>query len=70
MPLGNIINYDETTLSDDPGRHKVITRLGCKYPERVLNHSKASISLMMAGTAEAELLPPCFINLQTYTIRE
>lgn len=65
VPLGNIINYDETNLSDDPGRHKVITRRGCKYPERVLNHSKASISLMMAGTAEGELLPPYVVYKST-----
>lgn len=65
VPLGNIVNYDETNLSDDPGRHKVITRRGCKYPERVLNHSKASISLMMAGTAEGELLPPYVVYKST-----
>lgn len=58
MSLGNIINYDKTNLSDDPGRDKVITWRGCKYPERVLNHFKASVLLMMAGTAEGELLPP------------
>ena len=37
----NIINYDETNLSDDPGRKKVIVRRGTKYPERVMNSTKS-----------------------------
>lgn len=57
----NIINYDETNLSDDPGRKKVIVKRGTKYPERVLNQSKSSISIMIAGTAAGELLPPYVI---------
>ncbi|CAB3222392.1 unnamed protein product [Arctia plantaginis] len=39
VPFANIINYDETNLSDDPGKRKVITKRGVKYPERVMNHS-------------------------------
>ncbi|XP_037869003.1 uncharacterized protein LOC119628945 [Bombyx mori] len=54
----NIINYDETNLTDDPGRKKIITKRGTKYPERVVNHSKSSISIMMSATAEGDLLPP------------
>ncbi|XP_012553005.2 uncharacterized protein LOC105842971 [Bombyx mori] len=57
----NIVNYDETNLSDDPGRKKVIVKRGTKYPERVLNQSKSSISIMMAGTAAGVLLPPYVI---------
>lgn len=57
----NIVNYDETNLSDDPGRKKIIVKRGTKYPERVLNQSKSSISVMMAGTAAGELLPPYII---------
>ncbi|CAB3225831.1 unnamed protein product [Arctia plantaginis] len=57
----NIVNYDETNLSDDPGRKKVIVKRGTKYPERVLNQSRSSISIMMAGTAAGELLPPYVI---------
>jgi len=52
----NIINYDETNLTDDPGRKKVIVKRGCKYPERVMNSSKSSTSLMFAGTADGKLL--------------
>lgn len=54
----HIINYDETNLTDDPGRKQVLTRRGTKYPERVLNHSKVSTSIVMAGTADGDLLPP------------
>lgn len=58
VPMCNIINYDETNLSDDPGRKKIITKKGVKYPERVMNHSKSAVSIMIACTAEGELLPP------------
>ena len=54
----NVINYDETNLTDDPGRKKIITKRGTKYPERVMNSSKSSVSLMMAATADGALLPP------------
>lgn len=57
VPLANIINYDETNLSDDPGKRKVITKRGVKYPEKVMNHSKSSTSLMVAAAADGTLLP-------------
>jgi len=53
----NVINYDETNLSDDPGRSKLIFKRGSRYPERILNSSKASTSLMLAGTGAGEVLP-------------
>ena len=52
-----LINYDETNLTDDPGNKKYIFKRGCKYPERVINCSKSSISLMFAGTADGQSLP-------------
>lgn len=58
IPPCNIINYDETNLSDDPGRKKVITRRGCKYPERVMNSTKSSTSVMFSAAADGEILPP------------
>ena len=58
VPPENILNYDETNLTDDPGKKKVIVRRGVKYPERVLNATKASISVMFAGSGSGELLPP------------
>lgn len=58
VSMCNVINYDETNLADDPGRKKIITKRGTKYPERVMNHSKSSVSIMMSCTADGELLPP------------
>ena len=34
VPPTNIRNFDETNFSDDPG-NKVLTKQGCKYPERM-----------------------------------
>ena len=36
----NIINYDKTNFSDDPGRKKVAVKSDTKYPERIMNSSK------------------------------
>ena len=57
IPPGNIVNYDETSLSDNPGEKKSIVRRGCKHPERVQNATKSSFSVMFAGSAEGEILP-------------
>lgn len=43
-------------MTDDPGRQKAIVRGGCKRPERVLDSSKSSTSVMFAGTASGKLL--------------
>ena len=53
----DIYNYDETNLSDDPGRKKCLMKRGTKYPERIMNHSKASTSIMFCGNAAGEMLP-------------
>jgi len=53
----NIINYDETNLSDDPGAGKFLFKRGIRYPERILNSTKSCTSIMFAGTAAGELLP-------------
>ena len=58
VPPENIINFDETNLTDDPGKKKIIVRRGTKYPERVMNSTKSSISIMFSGTASGVLLPP------------
>ena len=56
VPANNILNYDETNLSDDPGKKKVIIKHGSKYPERVMNVSKSATSLMFAASADGTLL--------------
>jgi len=58
VPAENIWNYDETNFSDDPGKKKAIVKRGVKYPERVMNQSKASISVMFCGNAAGKVLPP------------
>lgn len=65
IPNCNIINYDETNLSDDPGRKRIITKRGCKYPERVANFSKTATSLMFAASATGDLLPPYVVYKST-----
>jgi len=57
VPPENIINYDETNLTDDAGRKHSIFRRGVKYPDRVMNSAKTSTSLMFAASAAGELLP-------------
>lgn len=58
IPAENIWNYDESNLSDDPGNKKIITKRGCKYPERIINSSKQSTSVMFCGNAMGSTLPP------------
>ena len=57
VPPENIINYDETNLTDDPGASKVISRKGTKRVTNILNSSKASTSIMMSCTASGRALP-------------
>ncbi len=66
---GNIINYDETNLADDPGRKKVISKRGCKYPERVMNSSKTATSLMFACAGDSKLLPPYIVYKSLHLYR-
>lgn len=55
---GMIVNYDETNIADDPGRKKVIVRRGTRHPERIVDSSKSSTSVMFSGSADGKLLPP------------
>lgn len=61
IPACRIFNYDETNLQDDPGKKQMLFRRGTKYPERICNFTKSSISLMMCGSASGVLLPPYVI---------
>ena len=45
------MNYDETNIQNNPGK-KVISKRGIKYPERVMDFSKLSISVMLACCAD------------------
>lgn len=61
LPSSNIFNYDESNLADDPGKKKCLYRRGVKYPEKVMNHSKSSTTIMVCGSADGTLLPPYVI---------
>ncbi|XP_072392346.1 uncharacterized protein [Diabrotica undecimpunctata] len=54
----SVINYDETNMTDDPGRKKVVVRRRCRHPERIIDFSKSSTSVMFAAAGDRTLLPP------------
>jgi hypothetical protein len=58
VPPENIVNYDETNFSDEPGRSKCLVKRGVKYCERNINHSKSATSVMFAAAANGTVLPP------------
>ena len=65
IPPSHILNYDETNLTDDPGRKKVIMKRGTKYPERIMNSTKSATFMMYAGCADGHLLPPYIVYKAT-----
>lgn len=58
VPPEAIINFDETSMQDNPGQTKVIVKRKCKHPERVMDFSKSNFSVMFSGTASGCALPP------------
>jgi len=56
VPPQNLINYDETNVSDDPGAKHVLCVRGSKRVERKIYHSKTAISLMFSICADGTLL--------------
>lgn len=54
----HIINYDETNLTDDPGKIRVIVRRGVKHAHRIIDFSKSSTSVMFAVSGSGLFLPP------------
>ena len=54
----NILNFDETNFSDNPGSQRCLFRRKVNYPERIMNYSKGAISVVFAETAEDQILPP------------
>lgn len=59
-----IYNYDETNFIDDPGKKKVLTKRGTKYPEAIKNSTKADFSLMLCGNAAGKILSP-YVNYKS-----
>ncbi|CAH2093066.1 unnamed protein product [Euphydryas editha] len=62
VPSSNIINYDKIYLPNNPGRRKVLIKYEGNVPEKILNHRKTSLFIMMAGTADGKMLPPYVVS--------
>ena len=45
-------------MCDDPGSKKCIFTRGVKYPERIRDSSKISVSIMYCGSAAGLIIPP------------
>ncbi|KAJ8914398.1 hypothetical protein NQ315_017492 [Exocentrus adspersus] len=54
----NVVNYDETNFSDNPGATKIICKRGVRHADRIMDTSKTSISVMVAAAADGTVLPP------------
>ncbi|KAF2886981.1 hypothetical protein ILUMI_19192 [Ignelater luminosus] len=50
-----LINYDETSMQNN-SNSKIIAQQTCKYPERILDYTKSSFSVMFPGSASGTLL--------------
>lgn len=61
VPPANIFNYDESNVSDDPGKKIGTYKRRVKYPEKAMNFSKSATSIMVCGSADGCLLPPYII---------
>ncbi|KAF2896910.1 hypothetical protein ILUMI_09265 [Ignelater luminosus] len=53
-----IINYDETNFTDDPKKTKVIVRRKSRHPNRIMDASKSSVSVMFTAVGDGSILPP------------
>ncbi|KAK2726134.1 hypothetical protein QYM36_000552 [Artemia franciscana] len=58
IPQQNIMYYDKMNLTDKLGKKNVFVNCSMKYPEKVINSSKASVLLMMTVIASGIVVPP------------
>ena len=61
VPMANILNYDETNFTDDPGASKIVCRRGTGRVEKKIQHGKSSISVMFCWSATGQFLPPMVV---------
>ena len=61
LPAAQIFNFDETNLTNDPGKKKVVVPRGCGRVEVLQDHSKTSVSLMFCGSATGFFIPPMVV---------
>lgn len=53
----NIVNYNESDLTNGFGQKKITIKRDTKYPENVMNSRKSAISLMFAAAGDGTILP-------------
>ena len=58
LPPSNIINNDETNLTDETGKSKCVFKHGVKYPERSMNTTKSATSIMFVANAVGDVMLP------------
>ena len=57
----NLFNYDETNVTDNPGKEWVIVCRGRRRVENVQEHSKTAVSLMWCGAADGTMIAPMVV---------
>lgn len=66
VPPSHIVNYDETNFTDDPGNKKVVVKRGVKHADRIMDSSKTSVSVMVAGAGDGTVLSPYVLYKAKY----
>lgn len=61
IPPENILNYDESGFTDDPGKSKVVVRKNARHAERIMDHSKTNTSVMFCVAGNGIMLPPYIV---------
>ena len=51
LPPSHITNYDETNITDEPGKSKYVFKRDVKYPEHIMNSAKSATSIMFPANA-------------------
>ncbi|KAJ8887925.1 hypothetical protein PR048_007409 [Dryococelus australis] len=55
VPACNVFSYGETNITDYPGKKLLLYRRGVKDPEKVMNHSKSSTTIMICASASVNV---------------
>lgn len=58
IPAMNVVNYDETSVQDDPGKKKVICKKGRRHSDRILDSTKSAFSVMCSVSGDGSFLAP------------
>ena len=66
LPPSKIISYDETNLTDEPGKSKCVLKHGVKYLECIMNSTKSVTSIMFAANAVGDVMTPCCLQGRTF----